>query len=158
MSDLDRVSETGVAAGPEALPLRAVLVDDQASIRRAHAMLLKRLGFQVEPVDTPAKALDLVRTKSRPVTLLVTDCHLAGACGLELAAEIQHEHPQVVVVVTSGDPFCVEAARSSGIAALQKPFSGTQLRDRLSSLGCVRAAPPPSPARSRCGPSARPPG
>jgi two-component system, NarL family, response regulator DesR len=79
--------------------IRIVIAEDQTMVLGALAALLERAGDieVVAQVVDGAAALDAV-SRLQP-DVLVSDIEMPGMSGLELAAEIQRDHPQVKVII-----------------------------------------------------------
>jgi two-component system KDP operon response regulator KdpE len=108
-----------------------LLVDDEASIQRAVAPLLRSRGYDVETVGTGAEALKAAAV--RPPDLVVLDLGLPDMDGAEVCRRIRQ---------TSGVPIIVLSARGSDadkVSALDlgaddyvtKPFSPEELLARI---------------------------
>ena len=120
------------------------VIDDEASVRKALARLLRSAGFQVE---TFASVSDFL---SRPhydgPGCLVLDVHLPGQSGLELQEAMPSSDYSLPIIFISGNSDIPESARGMKAGAvdfLQKPFSDTDLLaaiDRsLAGAGSCRA-------------------
>ncbi len=114
-----------------------VVVDDQATVREALAVMLD-LADDVDVIGTAtngAEALDVVAEKAPNVVLMDLNMPVMG--GVEATGRIRSEHPDVVVLVlTTFDDD------ESILAALQAGASGylTKDADRATILQAVRAA------------------
>jgi DNA-binding NarL/FixJ family response regulator len=114
-----------------------VVVDDQATVREALAVMLD-LADDVDVIGTAtngAQALDVVAEKAPNVVLMDLNMPVMG--GVEATGRIRTEHPDVVVLVlTTFDDD------ESILAALQAGASGylTKEADRATILQAVRAA------------------
>jgi two-component system, cell cycle sensor histidine kinase and response regulator CckA len=101
-----------------------LLVDDDPDVRAILGEVLRIGGFAIlEAADGPA-ALRIAETTLRPIELLVTDIHMPGIDGVELARRVQALRPATGVVYMSGAPADVVAARglAAGTVFLPKPF------------------------------------
>jgi PAS domain S-box-containing protein len=83
---------------------RLLLVEDNASVRRATSMLLELDGYHVTSVASLAEALQHVREDNR-VDLLVSDYHLGdGETGTQVIAALREElGTSLPSVLTTGD-------------------------------------------------------
>lgn len=77
-----------------------LVVDDDPEVRNSIGTLLRRLGYCVEEVEGANAALAYVRV-SRPA-LVLTDLTMPGLNGVDLAAQLEREFPQVPVVLLTG--------------------------------------------------------
>ena len=117
--------------------IRLAVVDDQATIREALAVMLD-LAEDVDVVGTAAngaEALTLAAEK-RPDVMLM-DLHMPQVDGVEATGRVRREHPEIqVLVLTTFDDD------ESILAALQAGASGylTKEADRATILQAVRSA------------------
>ena len=63
-----------------------LLVDDESSVRKAVARLLRPLGYEIIEASSGAMALELLKTKS--VSLVIADMRMPGMDGAELLKHI----------------------------------------------------------------------
>src|SRR5205823_8535826 len=80
-------------------PARILLVDDETSIQRAVAPLLRARGYTVELVGTGADALEAVA--SRAPDLIVLDLGLPDVDGVELCVRLREESKAPIVVLSA---------------------------------------------------------
>jgi len=109
---------------------RIVLVDDEGEVRRIIAILLERGGYVVEAYADPSSALERLQVVDRPCDLLVTDYHMPGMNGLELARLVHAAQPTLPILLMSGyggqsDPALLADCGVLGI--LDKPVTRDQL-------------------------------
>jgi len=94
------------SAAPQPLPTaaRILLVDDDAGVRNATAMLLEVEGFEVALAASLAEALEQLRRGTR-IDLVIADYHLQqGETGLEVIAAVRERvGPELAAVLVSGD-------------------------------------------------------
>jgi FixJ family two-component response regulator len=111
------------------------IVDDDASVRTALAVILSSEGFEVAGFPDGESFLSVARSRT-PACLLI-DLHLPGRSGMELlkALDAQHYPAPVFVISAHGDiPTAVDAIRSGALDFIEKPF------DLLSVVARLRAA------------------
>ncbi len=104
---------------------RILVVDDEARIRRVVAGHLARRGFEVLEAGNAAEALVAAQRPAQPVDLVVTDVHMPGISGLELARLLLSRAPlkPVVVMTGDGDEKLARRVLSQGASGyLLKPF------------------------------------
>jgi two-component system, cell cycle sensor histidine kinase and response regulator CckA len=110
-------------------PLTILLADDEPSLRAAVAEYLRGTGYRVLESQSAHDAVELARTHSASIEVLLTDVVMPGLRGTELAQQVQELCPDVQVIYISGYAQGLpEAQVPKGAAFLQKPF-------RLASLG-----------------------
>jgi DNA-binding NtrC family response regulator len=112
---------------------RVLLADDQADIRDALRLLLKREGYETQAVASPTEALAAI--SSREFDAVLMDLNYArdttsGQEGLDLLTQIQlldSTLPVVVMTAWSSVEVAVEAMRRGARDFLQKPWENTRL-------------------------------
>ncbi|MFT3711515.1 MAG: ATP-binding protein [Archangium sp.] len=111
----------------------ALVVDDEAPIRRMLSRLLKQLG--IECVQAANAEEGLKNFESR-MSLVITDIVLPGRRGNELAAELLAQHPQLKVLLISGFPRDSELSTlpTERVRMLAKPFTFEALQTVLATL------------------------
>lgn len=100
-----------------------LVVDDDASIRTVIAQALRREGYDVVAAASLAQ-LRVELTTSIP-DVLITDVVLPDGDGLETAAALRSEHPDLPVIVLSAQNTLTTAVRANEAGAfdyLPKPF------------------------------------
>ena len=111
----------------------ALVVEDDALVRRHVVSLLHGLGYRVIETDGAKPALDLL--DQAEVDLLFTDVMLAGGMnGLDLADEAARRRPGIKILLTSG--HVAEGVLSGerelpGGGLLPKPYSPALLASRI---------------------------
>jgi DNA-binding NtrC family response regulator len=114
-------------------PYRILLADDQADIRDALRLLLKREGYETHAVASPAEALSAIEAREFDAVLM--DLNYArdttsGQEGLDLLSRIQMVDstlPVVVMTAWSSVEVAVEAMRRGARDFLQKPWENNRL-------------------------------
>ncbi len=117
-----------------------LIVDDEASIRRATSIALEAAGHYVETAETGEVALSSLKETSFDLVLL--DLYLGEESGLQVLETIRREHPAVHVVMFTANatiPNAVEATRLGAVDFLEKPFSPDQLRQSLKRIATLRS-------------------
>lgn len=111
------------------------IVDDDASLRRSLANLLRSAGFAIE---TFASAEDFLQTgKAEAMDVLVLDLRMPGMSGVDLLADLGRRAVQlpVVILTAHGDEdMRKQCLRAGALAFLTKPFAAKEL------LAAVRQA------------------
>jgi PAS domain S-box-containing protein len=113
------IAAAEVSGGPEVI----LLVEDEPSVRRLTANLLRDYGYSVLDVGRGEEALALAQT--RPVNLLLTDVVMPGISGPDLAARLTAQSLGVRVLYMSGysDLTSRHGGALANIPILQKPFT-----------------------------------
>jgi len=106
-----------------------VVIDDDASVRRALQRLLRAAGFVVETFATGREFLDAGEWTE--IACLVLDIHLPGMSGFELQEHLAVSGALIpIVFITAHDDATTRerATRAGSVAYLRKPFDqGTLL-------------------------------
>jgi DNA-binding response OmpR family regulator len=130
-------------AGPTAAGI--LVVEDFAPLRVLLDRVLTAEGHRVTVVGTAPVAQ--ARCASAQFDLVVTDVHIPGGNGVELARQVAGEHPGLRVLFVSGDSRGDLDLQVPGAHTdfLQKPFDIDELVERVGRLLAVGPAEPPSP-------------
>ena len=119
-------------ARPARRTARILVVDDDPGLLRLLTIRLRSEKFEVEPVDSGAKALAAV-SRFRP-DLVVTDLRMAGMDGIELLKELQRRWPSLNVILLTAHgtiPDAVRATQSGAVAFLTKPVAKERLLEEV---------------------------
>ena len=104
------------------------MIDDDLSVRRGLARLLRASGFEVSIF--PSAEAFLLRPADDRGLCLVVDLHLGGMSGLELADCLDQQKRPIPIVFISAQEAALPAERSTHrgtIAFLRKPFDESLL-------------------------------
>ena len=80
--------------------LRALVVDDDRSVRTALKINLSKAGYDVNVASSGEEALEML--KASPVDILLTDVKMGGMTGLELLGHIRTHWPDIRIIVMTG--------------------------------------------------------
>jgi len=106
-----------------------LVVDDEQDVRRMLQRCLARVGFATVEAPHGQAALDLLREEH--FDLVVSDVQMPVMTGIELLEAVQHERPEVPVVLISGSLEVQDARMARELGAfdfLKKPFSISELQ------------------------------
>jgi len=120
--------------------VRALVVDDDAAIRKLLARLLERRGFEVAEADSGEAALAIA--ESAPVSLVLCDVSLPGMSGSHLYRELTIRDPKIAgsFVFITGDRSKVHVDDDvKGLPVLEKPFTSADLNSVLAQIGVPAA-------------------
>ena len=129
----------GAAAVPErqTASARILLVDDDAGVRKATAMLLKVEGFEVRSAGSLAEAVQEAR-RQPPIDLIVADYHLQkGETGIEVIAAVRALlKSDLGAVLVSGDTSSTlrEVEAGDHIRIASKPIQAEALLELIAGL------------------------
>jgi DNA-binding NtrC family response regulator len=109
----------------EGIPtLRLLVVDDDASLRKACCEIASAMGFVTISAESVPEALSVLQ--QQPVEMLLLDLKLPGGGGLKLLCEVKAHYPKIGVVVMTAFATvssAVEAMRMGAGDYLTKPFA-----------------------------------
>ncbi len=106
-----------------------LVVDDDASIRRALSRLVKTWGYDV--IDFADAESFLQAPLPKQTSCAILDLHLPALNGLEIQAELAKRGYSIPAVFLTGDgdiPTTVEAMRGGAVDFLQKPVDEEALQ------------------------------
>lgn len=106
-------------------PLVILAVDDDGLVLTNTAMMLQDLGHTVFEATSARQALDILRQK-RPVDLVITDQAMPQMTGVQLAASIRTEWPDIPIILATGYAE-LPPGSDSDLPKLAKPFRQTDL-------------------------------
>ena len=110
-----------------------LLAEDEDGIRKLVRKILEN-DYDVLVADDGAKALELSRSFSGSIELLLSDVQMPGGMlGTDLARQIRQERPDIKVVLMSGFTGGL-LVLDEGWEFIEKPFIPTALRRRLAVL------------------------
>ncbi|MBI5238923.1 MAG: response regulator [Elusimicrobia bacterium] len=111
--------------------MEALIVDDEASVRRVLGRMLKERGWSVTAAAGGREALDLTATARYELAFL--DVDLGGEPdGIALAKKLRDRHPRLRIVMMSGDPDNAAKVSDAGLGAvLEKPFANSAIEGLL---------------------------
>ncbi|MBY0337580.1 MAG: PAS domain-containing protein [Acetobacteraceae bacterium] len=129
------IAAAGPGPAPDAMtadiPVRVLLVDDEALVRQVTAEGLEAQGLTVMAVASAEEAL--VRLDEAEV--LVTDLSMPGTDGLGLIREAQGRRPDLPAILLTGFATdTAELAPSASLLLIRKPVPAAQLADRIRAL------------------------
>jgi FixJ family two-component response regulator len=112
-----------------ALGATVFIVDDDASVRRSLARLVKSAGYAAETFASAREFLDSDRVSKGP-GCLVLDIQMPGLNGLELQQELARLASSLPIIFITGHgdiPTSVRAMKAGAVDFLPKPFQDTDL-------------------------------
>jgi serine/threonine protein kinase len=121
---------------------QVLVVDDEPLVRRLVRDVVTGTGLAVVEANDVESALSQVH-RCQP-DLVITDYHMPGRKGLALVEELRESHPQLPVVVLTGEPSleaAVQCLKSGAADYLTKPLDLETLRRVIEER--VERAPPP---------------
>jgi hypothetical protein len=136
----------GPADGARAAAGGTVLVaEDEADVRALAVRALRMAGYTVLEAKDGASALDLLAAQQGDIVAIVSDVAMPVMGGSELSREAATRHPGVPVLLLSGyatdDLVRRGLIADAGVPLLLKPFTPTELVDRVAGLRETRPGP-----------------
>jgi FixJ family two-component response regulator len=118
-------------AGSAAEPI-VVVIDDDASVRRALTNLFQSVGLKVEVFgSTPEMLLSKLADVA---SCLVLDVRLPGLSGLDFQAELAKANIHIPIIFMTGHgdiPMTVRAMKGGAVDFLAKPFRDQDMLDAV---------------------------
>ena len=109
--------------------LRALIVDDDRTLREGCASVLRSEGLIVEVTGRGEEAIEMVR-RSR-YHIMFVDVYMTPVSGIDVLKTVMATSPSTLVVLMTGNPTVESSIEAMQIGAweyLSKPYSGTQLQ------------------------------
>jgi sigma-B regulation protein RsbU (phosphoserine phosphatase) len=122
---------------PQPATARLLVADDQPHVLTALEMLLDSQGYETYSVSSPGRVLDALQTQTFDAVLMdlnYTRDTTGGAEGLELVSRVRamdQTIPLVVMTAWSSVGLAVEAMRRGASDFVQKPWSNTDLLEKV---------------------------
>lgn len=119
-----------------------LLVDDEDSLRRVSARILKKAGYEVIAAVGGEEALSLCASRETPVDLLITDVVMPKMTGSELVSRLESQCPGISVIYTSGyntDMVVRHGVASERVHFIPKPYSSNTLLELVAKVLGERA-------------------
>lgn len=114
---------------PVSEKMRALIVDDDRTLREGCASVLRSEGFVVDVTARGDEAIEMVR-RSR-YDIMFVDVYMTPVSGIDVLKAVMATAPNTLVVLMTGNPSVdssIEAMRIGAWEYLSKPYSGTQLQ------------------------------
>lgn len=134
---LSDVAAANLGQAPVELPRaarasRVLLVDDETIVRKATALQLADLGYEVVEASSAGAALQLVE-QGVQADVLVTDHIMADMTGVRFAQRLRERQPELPVLIITGYAN-LTPRELKGFEVLRKPFRGDELAHSLANL------------------------
>jgi CheY-like chemotaxis protein len=124
------------------MPLRVLVVEDEASLRSLLSDILAELGHEAVATPDGESALESLRADAQGFDAAIVDLVLPGMDGLETARALRALRPSLRLVISTGHDERTRAgagalaeARREGFAVLGKPYRFEQLEGVLTPAG-----------------------
>jgi len=110
-------------------------IDDDASVRKGLARLLRSAGYKSEIFESASDFL--ARPSHSGPSCVIVDVQMPGINGMDLQETLiqRHRQEQLVFITGYGDiPMCAQAMKAGAVDFLRKPFRDDEL------LQCIQNA------------------
>jgi CheY-like chemotaxis protein len=127
-------SEKPASRKKDALSGRVLVVDDESAVAGFMHELLESWGVEATALTSPLGVLERIRRDPGAFDLVILDQTMPGITGMNLAREIAAAHPQLPVVLYTGNSERLEKDEldAAGVRALlQKPVEPEALYEVL---------------------------
>ncbi|HEX3100573.1 MAG TPA: response regulator, partial [Pyrinomonadaceae bacterium] len=110
-----------------------LLVDDERSVRRVVAEILRKSGLKVLEAGSGIEAIEIAGALREPIHLILTDFSMPKMDGKETAQKVKKLHPETMVLFMSGDDIDPGQTgfKHLNAACLTKPFSSSGLTKKV---------------------------
>ncbi len=109
-------------------PVRVLVADDEANLRRVLAAILTREGYEVVQASSGEEAIGMLH---RNLHAVVTDLKMPRIDGMTVLRRASQEVPDVPVIIITAHgtvESAVEAVRAGAFDYIEKPFEQDQIR------------------------------
>ncbi|MFO7914059.1 MAG: PAS domain S-box protein [Desulfotignum sp.] len=123
-------SERSIPTGNETI----LLVEDEPEILEMTGTMLEEKGYSVLSAASPTTAIQIARARTDRIHLLITDVIMPEMNGRDLAEKVRNLYPEIELLFMSGYTANVivhQGMLNDGVAFLQKPFSITELAEKV---------------------------
>jgi DNA-binding NtrC family response regulator len=127
--DFRAASDSTSPYNPITEKMRALIVDDDRTLREGCASVLRSEGFVVDVTARGDEAIEMVR-RSR-YDIMFVDVYMTPVSGIDVLKAVMATAPNTLVVLMTGNPSVDSSIEAMQIGAwdyLSKPYSGTQLQ------------------------------
>ena len=107
---------------------RVLVLDDDVSMQKLVAMLLKREGLRVDVVDSGRKAIEAIDNNDYAAILL--DLMMPHEGGMTVLTHLRQKSPEVlqhVILVTAMPDSILKGIAKDVFAVVRKPFQASDL-------------------------------
>lgn len=123
---------------------RALVIDDEFTIRLALRRFFTRMGWSVDEAANGESGYSMIVLDARqadvaPYDIIISDLRMPGLNGIELHDRLKATAPAILphLIFSTGDIVSEEAAnfvRTSECLVLQKPFELSALRQKIEEI------------------------
>ena len=126
---LEMIEENGIELRRPISPIKILVVDDEASVRRISQSILSKVGHEVLLAKDGLDALEQLGAHPSEVALVLLDLTMPRKDGYQTLLEIRQKWPTLPVVLSSGYSAdeVMQKAQAKVQGFLKKPFTKEQL-------------------------------
>lgn len=113
-------------------PVRVLIVDDEACVRKALAVVMTEEGMACKTAAGAEEALAILETE--PLDAVIADLHMPKVSGMQLLAWVRHRYPKLAFLMATGTDDVrvgVDAMRQGADDYLIKPLQADAVRASL---------------------------
>ena len=109
---------------------RLLFIDDEEQVMKLGKQMLESLGYQVTAFSDSLKAIQTFKGQPENFDLVISDSHMPGVAGGDLATEIFKIRPQIPFIFCTGNGLKLKKEKAMEIGArdiISKPFQKKDL-------------------------------
>jgi CheY-like chemotaxis protein len=121
------------------MPSHSILIiDDNADVRTALQLVLKKAGYHTLPAEGGQAAIELLTQsdKAGEVAAILCDLEMPGMAGASVIAHLHARHPMIPIIVLSGaaPSQFLDAVRQQGVGDwIRKPATNDTVLEKVRS-------------------------
>ena len=116
---------------------KILVIDDERMILDLTSMVLTNKGYAVLTINNALEGYQIIEQQKPSLVLL--DYMMPVINGLEALKEIRKRFPETYVIMFTGKEFAVELMKAGAADYILKPFSNTNLIDRIENVLRLRS-------------------
>jgi two-component system response regulator YesN len=111
------------------IPTRVLVIDDDYLVRDFAVQAIEYgINHKVTTYDSGFQAWQFIKSRHQHVDVIIADANIPDMNGLELLERVKSHFPEMVFIITSGDPETESGAQHLGADAfISKPFDASDL-------------------------------
>jgi RNA polymerase sigma factor (sigma-70 family) len=110
------------------------LVDDDASVRKALARLIRASGYPVQAFGSALEFLEFLRANDQNTACLILDVRMPGLSGIDLQRALSANQTLLPIIFITGHgdiPMGVQAIKDGAVDFLPKPVKDSVLLEAI---------------------------
>lgn len=116
---------------------RLLLLDDDPSMQRLIALLLRREGYRVDIVSEASQAIELLAKAGNDYGALLLDIMTPTEGGMTVISHLRKSSPAMlkrVILVTGSPDSLLKSVAGDVFGVVRKPFDASELKAALTRL------------------------